>query len=156
MTASPSWVSLTVCKQIYNAYEIRVVDETWQHLMSSILVNLFCNCFCEILLLLPLLQRFGVALVATGQLQLKNKRYASDFEPIDRSCSCSTCRLYTRAYLHTIVTHESVACSLLTIHNVSYQVHLSSWESEFSSFFVTYQSVLNVNQRLAYKCIFIG
>ena len=67
-------------------------------------------------------QRFGVALVPTGKLQLKHQRYAVDFEPIDSNCSCSTCAHYTRAYLHTIVTHEPVACSLLTIHNVAYQV----------------------------------
>jgi queuine tRNA-ribosyltransferase len=68
--------------------------------------------------------RFGVALVPSGQLQLKNQKYAEDFEPIDRTCTCSTCRLYTRAYLHTIVTQEPVACSLLTLHNVSYQLNL--------------------------------
>lgn len=68
--------------------------------------------------------RFGVALVPTGKLQLRHQRYAEDFEPIDDTCSCSTCAQYTRAYLHTIVTHESVACSLLTIHNVAYQLRL--------------------------------
>jgi len=67
-------------------------------------------------------QRFGVALVTTGLLQLKHQSYAEDFEPIDRTCTCSTCTQYTRAYLHTIVTHEPVACSMLTIHNVAYQV----------------------------------
>ena len=25
-----------------------------------------------------------------------------DFRPIDEDCSCSTCKNYTRAYLHTI------------------------------------------------------
>ena len=58
----------------------------------------------------------------TGKLNLKQQRYANDFEPIDRTCSCSTCTHYTRAYLHTIVTREPVACSVLTIHNIAYQV----------------------------------
>ena len=63
-----------------------------------------------------------MALVPTGQLQLKHQRYAHDFEPVDQTCTCSTCAHYTRAYLHTIVTREPAACSMLTIHNVAYQV----------------------------------
>ncbi|KAK2145430.1 hypothetical protein LSH36_682g01071 [Paralvinella palmiformis] len=56
--------------------------------------------------------RFGSALVPTGQLQLKKDKYKKDFRPIDDSCSCSTCQRYTRAYLHTVVTREPVACCL--------------------------------------------
>lgn len=67
-------------------------------------------------------QRFGCALVTGGQLNLKQKSYAKDFEPIDKECDCSTCKRYTRAYLHTIVTVETVACHLLTVHNIAYQV----------------------------------
>ena len=67
-------------------------------------------------------QRFGCALVPSGQMRLKNKRFAQDYRPIDEDCPCSTCRQYTRAYLHTLVTNENVACSLVTVHNVAYQV----------------------------------
>ena len=69
-------------------------------------------------------QRFGTALVPWGQLKLKEKRYKEDFRPVDENCVCKTCKTYTRAYLHTVVTTESVACSLLTLHNVAYQVSL--------------------------------
>lgn len=68
--------------------------------------------------------RFGCALVSTGQLNLKNKTFAKDFQPIDKDCPCSTCAKYTRAYLHTVVTNETVACTLLTVHNVAYQLRL--------------------------------
>ncbi|XP_069121389.1 queuine tRNA-ribosyltransferase catalytic subunit 1-like [Argopecten irradians] len=68
--------------------------------------------------------RFGNALVPTGNLALKNKMYAKDFRPIDDQCPCSTCKQYTRAYLHTIVTNETVSCQLLTVHNVAYQLTL--------------------------------
>jgi queuine/archaeosine tRNA-ribosyltransferase len=70
------------------------------------------------------LQRFGSALVSTGQLSLKSKIFAKDFRPIDDQCPCSTCKNHTRAYLHTIVQNETVSCHLLTIHNVAYQVIL--------------------------------
>lgn len=68
--------------------------------------------------------RFGSALVMQGQLNLKQKKYALDMRPIDEDCDCSTCKLYTRSYLHHIVTFESVSCSLLSIHNIAFQLRL--------------------------------
>lgn len=70
------------------------------------------------------LQRFGCALVETGQLNLKLKSFAEDFRPIDEKCECSTCRRYSRAYLHSIATVETVACNLISIHNIAYQLRL--------------------------------
>ncbi|KAK2577326.1 hypothetical protein KPH14_003455 [Odynerus spinipes] len=68
--------------------------------------------------------RFGCALVRTGQLNLKQNQYSKDMRPIDESCPCSTCKTYTRAYLHEIVTIETVACHLLTVHNIAFQMKL--------------------------------
>lgn len=67
-------------------------------------------------------QRFGNAMTPTGTLILHRPEFADDFQPIEKGCPCSTCKNYTRAYLHGIVENEPVSCSLLTIHNVSYQV----------------------------------
>lgn len=44
--------------------------------------------------------------------------------PIDENCDCSTCKTYTRSYLHHIVTLEAVASTLLTVHNVAFQLRL--------------------------------
>ncbi|EDX03315.1 GD23082 [Drosophila simulans] len=68
--------------------------------------------------------RFGCALVDSGQLNLKQPKYKLDMEPIDKDCDCSTCKRYTRSYLHHIATNESVSSSLLSIHNVAYQLRL--------------------------------
>ncbi|KAL9989586.1 hypothetical protein ACROYT_G004150 [Oculina patagonica] len=68
--------------------------------------------------------RFGTALVPWGQLHLKNKQFAMDFEPIDRDCECLTCKHYTRAYINSLLGREEVACHLLTIHNINYQMQL--------------------------------
>uniref|UniRef100_A0A6M2DJM0 Queuine tRNA-ribosyltransferase catalytic subunit 1 n=1 Tax=Xenopsylla cheopis TaxID=163159 RepID=A0A6M2DJM0_XENCH len=68
--------------------------------------------------------RFGCALVRSGQLNLKHKKFSRDFEPIDKNCTCTTCKNYTRAYIHNIVTVETVACHLLSIHNVAFQLQL--------------------------------
>ena len=69
--------------------------------------------------------RFGSALImkAPGQLSLKNKAFKADFEPIDRDCECSTCKTYTRAYLHAIIK-EPTASQLVTVHNVAFQLRL--------------------------------
>ncbi|KAK2704990.1 hypothetical protein QYM36_017140 [Artemia franciscana] len=68
--------------------------------------------------------RFGCALVDSGQISLKNAQYAKDFRPIDENCHCSTCKTYTRAYLHRVATIEAVSSSLLTVHNIAYQMRL--------------------------------
>lgn len=69
-------------------------------------------------------QRFGCALVHKGQLNLKQVQYRKDMNPIDQTCECSTCKTYTRAYLHHIVTVETVACHLLSVHNIAFQMKL--------------------------------
>jgi queuine tRNA-ribosyltransferase catalytic subunit len=57
-------------------------------------------------------------------LNLKQKQYALDMGPIDPDCKCSTCQKYTRSYLHHIATVEAVSSSLLTVHNVAFQLRL--------------------------------
>ena len=59
-----------------------------------------------------------------GQLNLRQKKYELDMRPIDENCNCSTCQTYTRSYLHHIVTFENVACSILSVHNIAYQLKL--------------------------------
>ncbi|XP_064457419.1 queuine tRNA-ribosyltransferase catalytic subunit 1-like [Ornithodoros turicata] len=68
--------------------------------------------------------RFGCALVPWGQLNLKQETFKNDTRPIEDGCPCTTCRDYTRAYLHHIVKQETVACHLVSIHNVNYQMRL--------------------------------
>lgn len=68
--------------------------------------------------------RFGCALVKSGQLNLRQAKYTTDPRPIDEECECSTCKTYTRAYLHQIVTIETVGCHLLTVHNIAFQMKL--------------------------------
>ncbi|XP_071504302.1 queuine tRNA-ribosyltransferase catalytic subunit 1-like [Diadema antillarum] len=88
--------------------------------------------------------RFGSALVVGGQLQLKHSQYAKDFRPIDEDCTCFTCRKHTRAYLHSIWNYGTVACQLLSIHNIAFQMRLmrnireSILEDRFPAFIKDY------------------
>ncbi|KAJ1818895.1 Queuine tRNA-ribosyltransferase catalytic subunit 1 [Coemansia sp. RSA 2598] len=68
--------------------------------------------------------RFGNALVRTGSLALRQGRFKDDMDPIDKDCDCSTCKNYTRAYLHTTVTKDTTGCHLVTIHNIAFQMRL--------------------------------
>ena len=65
------------------------------------------------------LARHHAAMTTTGRLNLMNAIFTRDEEPIDRSCSCYTCRTFSRAYLrHLITAREMLAASLLSIHNI--------------------------------------
>ncbi|KAJ1859277.1 Queuine tRNA-ribosyltransferase catalytic subunit 1 [Coemansia sp. RSA 1822] len=68
--------------------------------------------------------RFGNALVRTGSMALRQGKYKNDFTPIDSECECSTCKNFTRAYLHTTVTKETTGCHLVTVHNIAFQMRL--------------------------------
>ncbi|XP_070532409.1 queuine tRNA-ribosyltransferase catalytic subunit 1-like isoform X2 [Ptychodera flava] len=68
--------------------------------------------------------RFGSALLISGQIHLKSKQFAKDYRPIDENCKCSTCQTHTRAFLHSIANQETVACHLLTVHNIAFQMNL--------------------------------
>eukprot|EP00475_Leptophrys_vorax_P038662 TRINITY_DN6866_c0_g1_i3.p1 TRINITY_DN6866_c0_g1~~TRINITY_DN6866_c0_g1_i3.p1 ORF type:complete len:432 (-),score=92.86 TRINITY_DN6866_c0_g1_i3:868-2124(-) len=68
--------------------------------------------------------RFGTALVPEGLLKLKSSAYAADIRPIQEDCECMACKKYTRAFLYTVVNREPAACSLITIHNLTYLFNL--------------------------------
>ncbi|XP_025152539.1 queuine tRNA-ribosyltransferase catalytic subunit isoform X2 [Harpegnathos saltator] len=96
--------------------------------------------------------RFGCALTRTGQLNLRKAQYSRDLKPIDELCECSTCKTYTRAYLHQIVTIETVSCHLLTVHNIAFQMRLmrdireSIKEQKFPKFIQDYMLTVYPNK----------
>lgn len=52
------------------------------------------------------------------EINLKEKKYQEDFDPLVRGCSCYCCKNHTRAYIHhLLVTSELLAGVLLMIHN---------------------------------------
>jgi len=69
--------------------------------------------------------RFGVALTLDGPLNLRLDRHAKSFFPIDETCPCPTCSSgMTRAALHMIVTHETVAAHAVSQHNLVFEARL--------------------------------
>jgi len=75
--------------------------------------------------------RFGTALVfdggnniKNGEMHLTHSLYATDRRPIDEDCECHTCKNYTRAFIHASINQETVACHMLTVHNIQHQLDL--------------------------------
>ena len=54
-----------------------------------------------------------------GAINLKNKKYQLDEQPIDPKCDCPVCRRYSRAYIrHLFVAEETLALRLAVMHNL--------------------------------------
>ena len=69
--------------------------------------------------------RNGTAITSTGNLTVRNAKYAKDFTPLDKECDCFTCRNYSRAYIrHLINVDEILGARLLTIHNLSFLINM--------------------------------
>ncbi len=69
--------------------------------------------------------RNGMLFTSTGRLVIKNAQYQRDQRPVDESCSCYTCRNFSRAYLrHLYMSKEILSSMLNTIHNLHYYVGL--------------------------------
>lgn len=65
--------------------------------------------------------RHGRAFTFEGGLNLRNQRHASDYGPLEAICDCPTCREFSRAYIrHLLVAGESLASTLITIHNLRF------------------------------------
>lgn len=64
----------------------------------------------------------GIVYCVEGEIDLKDKIYATQFECIDSACGCPTCKQqFTRAYLHHLLEHTPLLCQRYLIqHNVSY------------------------------------
>ncbi len=69
--------------------------------------------------------RHGLLYTAKGNMNMKNKKWANDFSPIDEDSSCPTSRFYTKAYLrHLVVGKELLAAQISSLHNLSFYLWL--------------------------------
>ena len=69
--------------------------------------------------------RNGWLFTRFGDLKLRNSRYRDETGPVDESCSCATCRNFSRAYLHHLQrVNEILGARLNTIHNLHFYLSL--------------------------------
>lgn len=71
------------------------------------------------------LARHHSAFTPGGRLNMMNAAFARDERPLDEGCDCYACRTFTRAYIrHLIVARETLADTLLSIHNLRALIRL--------------------------------
>jgi len=60
-----------------------------------------------------------------GRIRLRNAQWTGDTAPIDETCTCFTCRNYSRGTLrHLFVAKEMLGPTLVTIHNLHFFAEL--------------------------------
>jgi queuine tRNA-ribosyltransferase len=68
--------------------------------------------------------RNGTLFTSNGKISIKQAQYGEDKNPVDKQCSCYTCRHYSRAYLrHLYMAKEILSSRLNTIHNIFYYMN---------------------------------
>jgi queuine tRNA-ribosyltransferase len=69
--------------------------------------------------------RNGMLFTANGIINIRNKKWADDFSPIDEINPCFASQSYSKAYLrHLFVAKEILALELSSIHNLAFYLHL--------------------------------
>lgn len=69
--------------------------------------------------------RNGMLFTWEGVINIKNKKWATDFSPIAESTDCFASRHYTRAYLrHLFAAGEFLGMQLASIHNLAFYLEL--------------------------------
>ena len=69
--------------------------------------------------------RNGHMFTRFGDLKIRNARYKTEDSPVDSSCTCYTCRNFSRAYMHHLDRcGEMLGPMLSSIHNLHYYLNL--------------------------------
>ena len=69
--------------------------------------------------------RNGYLFTSVGVIKIRNSQYKNDTGSLDTNCACSTCKNYSRAYLHHLQkTNEILGSRLNTLHNLYYYQQL--------------------------------
>ncbi|MBU2563676.1 MAG: tRNA guanosine(34) transglycosylase Tgt [Actinobacteria bacterium] len=100
------------------------------------------------------ISRNGSAFTSVGRINIKNKKYTCDFNPLDEKCNCYTCRNYTRSYIkHLFKSKEILSSVLLTIHNLYFIFNLVNQSrdaiisGDFESFRLDFVNKYNRNEK---------
>ncbi len=94
--------------------------------------------------------RHGHLFTWEGVININNKKYERDPEPIEPGCGCPSCRRYSRSYIrHLLKAQEPLALRLMVLHNLWFYNHLMERirmaleKGEFASFRRRYSRLLS-------------
>ncbi len=94
--------------------------------------------------------RHGHLFTWDGVINLNNRKYERDQDPIDLRCSCPVCKRYGKSYIrHLLKAQEPLALRLMVMHNLFFYNNLMSEirsaidEKRFAAFRAQYSEVLS-------------
>ncbi|MDB4961164.1 MAG: queuine tRNA-ribosyltransferase [Myxococcales bacterium] len=71
------------------------------------------------------LAQYGKVFTSTGRIDLARSVHKRSEQPLDPSCDCEACSLYSRSYLHHLVRcEEPLGWHLLAFHNLKFYLQL--------------------------------
>jgi queuine tRNA-ribosyltransferase len=93
--------------------------------------------------------RNGMLFTTKGVINIKNKKWATDFSVIDDGLDCDTSQYYSKAYLrHLFASGEILGLTIASIHNLAFYLHLvkqarahilqgdfTTWKNEMAGIF---------------------
>lgn len=69
--------------------------------------------------------RHGLLFSSQGNVKILHSANKNNFGPIDPACKCSTCKHYSRAYIHHLFkAKEMTGLALASVHNLHFMVKL--------------------------------
>ncbi len=69
--------------------------------------------------------RNGMLFTSNGVINIRNKKWATDFSVVDDGIDCYTSNYYSKAYLrHLFIAGEILALQIASIHNLAFYLHL--------------------------------
>ncbi len=69
--------------------------------------------------------RHGAFWTTHGRFSIRKEMFKADKRPLDTSCTCETCRTFSRSYLrHLLMEEEILGLHALTIHNLHFLLNL--------------------------------
>ncbi len=70
--------------------------------------------------------RGGTLFTSRGKIRIRHQNYRRDFYPIDVSCSCYTCKNFSRSYIkHLFDSNEILGQILATTHNIQFYKNMA-------------------------------
>lgn len=71
------------------------------------------------------MSRHGAFWTSEDRMNIRNAKYKSDKKPLMENCACSTCKTFSRSYLHHLFKEgETLGLRLMTIHNLHFLLDL--------------------------------
>lgn len=71
------------------------------------------------------LGRNGALFMPDGRVNIRNARFAIQFEPLDPTCDCAACTTFTAGYLHHLFKAEEIlGYRLASVHNIRFLTRL--------------------------------